>query len=347
MDRSDGQSRLRIVQVVCTDEFAGTERYVQLLSDSLSQSGHSLKVIGGDPRIVTDAMKMRGVNWQSGKGLAESAFGLMRTGPVDIIHAHMTSAETVSTLVGTMRRIPVVATRHFAARRGKTKGGALAAKFIAPRLSAQIAISDFVASRAEGKTIVIPNGVRDSPEGAHDEKVVLVAQRLESEKETSVALRAWKESGLGNEGWVLHVAGTGAETEALRHLARELGIEETCRFLGFCDDIGGQLSHARILLATAPAEPFGLSVVEAMATGLPVIAVGSGGTAETVGPVTDRWLFRPGDYQTAGKLLAELAADPSTALSYGRDLRATQKERFNIDVTTQKVEQVYHDVLGR
>jgi glycosyltransferase involved in cell wall biosynthesis len=169
-----------------------------------------------------------------------------------------------------------------------------------------------------------------APAGAPErEPVVLVAQRLDPEKRTDVALEAWQRSGLAAQGWRLDIAGTGRERDRLAERAARLGIGASCRFLGARSDMATLYRRASILLAPRPDEPFGLSVVEAMAAALPVVAAGGGGHLETVGLSEGAALFPPGDTQAAGRTLAELATDPARREAYGQALRATQQARFS------------------
>ena len=84
-------------------------------------------------------------------------------------------------------------------------------------------------------------------------------------------------------------------------------------FLGHRSDVHDLMRSAAIFVATRPDEAFGLSVVEAMARGLPVVAAGSGAHLETVGSVPGAALFGPGDSDEAARLLEDLAADVAAA----------------------------------
>lgn len=59
--------------------------------------------------------------------------------------------------------------------------------------------------------------------------VVLVAQRLETEKHTDIALRAWQRSELAQSGWEIHLAGGGAQEGVLRSLAQDLAVTDSVR----------------------------------------------------------------------------------------------------------------------
>ena len=132
-------------------------------------------------------------------------------------------------------------------------------------------------------------------------------QRLDTEKAPEVGLRAWAASGLAGRGWRLVVAGSGALRPGLEAECATFGPPCGVTFAGNVDDTDGLLAGASILLAPAPAEPFGLSVVEAMSHGLAVVAAAGGAHLETVGDAGV--LFAPGDVTAAATALAGLADD--------------------------------------
>ena len=165
--------------------------------------------------------------WLPGATTLQALRSLHRVGRRDVCHAHMTLAEAVAVAARPLHRAPVVATRHFAARRGASRGGRLLAPWIARGLARQIAVSDFVASELERPPdAVILNGVPPSPcLWRSSSRSVLVLQRLEPEKDTVTALRAWKASRLVEEGWVMRVVGDGSERVALEAWTTSEGVE--------------------------------------------------------------------------------------------------------------------------
>ncbi len=169
-----------------------------------------------------------------------------------------------------------------------------------------------------------------------------MVQRLETDKDTGTGLLAWRASGLGAEGWSLVVVGDGSERESLQSL---LCGDESVRFVGHVGDVSSYLHRAGILLATAPAEPFGLSVVEAMAAGVPVIASRSGGHLETIGSVEDAPLFPVGDVNAAARCLTDLAADPGRRKDLSDAGREVQRREFSLARQVSEIEGIYRMVL--
>ena len=96
----------------------------------------------------------------------------------------------------------------------------------------------------------------------------------------------------------------------------QLGVADSVDFVGQRADTDRLLGQSSIVLATPPAEPFGFSVVEAMAHGVPVVAAAGGAHVETMGDAG--MLFPPGDAQAAADALVRLAADRDLRLQVGR-----------------------------
>lgn len=341
---------VRIVHVVHSAAFYGVERYMATLAVAQARTGDAVVLVGGQPDRMRASLAGSGVAFVPGDTHADVLRALWSAlRPADVVHVHMTDAELAVTAFAqaTRLRTPVVATRHFAQHRGASRSGALVAPFIARRLAGQIAISRFVAERVEGESRIIHPGVPVSTEPPVDRQpVILVAQRLEAEKSTGLALEAFAASGLAADGWRLELAGSGALEEHLRERAIVSGISDSVAFLGRRDDIPALMARSSILLATAPAEPFGLTVVEAMAAGLPVVAAAAGGHAESLAPEALAHGFTPGDAAGAGRSLRALAEDPGLrdrVASIGRERHATA---FTPDVQAAATRRFYEDVLG-
>lgn len=334
---------LSVVHVCCTDAFAGVERHVSELAAAQVAAGHRVTVVGGDQKRVqtTAGPKVRVLPGHRVDVAVRSLRRLER--PADVVNVHMTGAE-VAVALSPWIRTRVVSTRHFASPRGARLATRLVVRWSTRRVDRQIAVSRYVAEHVDGASTVVLSGVRPEPDrvpAAQRQPVVLVAQRLEREKGTDVALRGFAASGLAEQGWRLQVAGTGSLLSELRSLSRELGHDDVVQFLGHRSDVWNLMRSAGVLLAPRVDEAFGLSVVEAMARGLPVVAAGSGAHLETVGSVPGAVLFRPGDAEDAGRRLHQLASSEHERDIYGALLQAAQRERFTVDEQARRTEAVY------
>ena len=327
---------LRIVHAVRSNSFAGVERYISEVAGTLSRLGHEVTVVGGDPKALRLALPSA-VRHRSATTTAQVVLELVRCGRQDVVHAHMSAAELAAVLTRPLHRSPVVATRHFAARRGGSAISRAVTRTVARGLTREISISQFVADASGPGSVVLHNGVTDRPAGTARDASVLVLQRLEPEKDTALAIRAFALSGLSAEGWRLRVAGRGSQRDEISRLAVEVGVEVD--LLGFASDPASLIASAGLLLAPAPAVPFGFTVVVAMAAGTPVVASAGGAHVETVGP---NGLFFPAyDVQACAEQLRRAAQDTDGRARYGLGLRDRQQHLFRLDRHVEALLAIY------
>lgn len=215
------------------------------------------------------------------------------------------------------------------------------------------------------KTVrVVPNGVdpdqfRPDPAagaalrrqlGLPDRSPTLVStSRLEREKGIHVLLDALMLLRTWNLDARLVVAGGGHDAAFLRERARRLGVAEAVVFLG-------QVEHARLPAVYAAADAFvlpsfcheglPLSLLEAQASGLPVVTSAVGGIPDVVQAESCR-LVRRGDAHALAANLHELLADAGLQRSMGRAARRDAETRFGIDTVAEATEAVLLAVAGR
>jgi glycosyltransferase involved in cell wall biosynthesis len=340
---------LKIVHAVCTDAFAGVERHVAVLAAAQQAAGHDVVVIGGERKAMLSALGPRPVGHIGARSVVRVAVELGGHRDADVVAVHMTAAEIAAAVSLPTRDIPIVATRHFAALRGSSSRAAhIVAAMAARRITRQIAVSQYVASRVDGSAEVVLSGVPSEPDGVDAdarERVVLVAQRLEAEKRTADALEVFARSGLAERQWRLVVAGEGRCRASLERLARSLRIESSTAFLGRVDDVGHLMRTAGLLLAPRPDEALGLTVLEAMAHGLPVVACAGGGHLETVGQEASEVCYQPGALEEGAAILHRLATTPDERNDVANVLRDAQRRRFTVARQAAATEAVYRSII--
>lgn len=337
---------LSIVHVISSPAFAGVERHVALLAAGQARAGHRVAVIGGEADAMQAALSPDGVAHREAATVVEAMRALTAFRHSQVVHAHMTAAEVAAAVVRPAGRA-LVATRHFARRRGSSRSGRLVAPAIARRVDAQIAISAYVAGAIDGPSTVVHPGVAEAPLIPPDQRgrTVLVAQRLEAEKRTEDAITIFAGAGLADRGWRLAIAGDGAHRGRLERLAADRGVASATDFLGYRTDVPDLMRTAGLLLAPCDVEGLGLTVLEAMASGLPVVACGAGGHLETAGAAADAALYARGDLAAGALRLRSLALDEAGRHTYGEQLREVQRTRFTVQSQVAGTDAVYRGVL--
>lgn len=338
---------LSVTHVTVSDRFAGVEAHVRSLACAQADAGLEVDVVGGDPERMRPGLAAHGVRFTPARTTWDAARAVRRAGS-ELVHSHLTAADLAAYLGTRLSRTPVVATRHTPQRRGSTATRRIALRHTVSRgVAAETAVSRYAAAFVDGPCTVIHAGV--APQrlvpATQREPVLLVAQRMEPEKATDVAVELAACSGLLDAGWRLRIAGDGSLRSRLEAQVATLGIDDRTEFLGRVPDAGDLMRSAGILLAPCPAEAYGLSVVEAMASGLPVVAAAAGGHLETVGSVAPRLLFPPGDVVAGARVLAELASGDDLRDRLGRSLHEAQQDRFTVDRQVERTTRVYRSVL--
>ncbi|MCW4458871.1 glycosyltransferase family 4 protein [Microbacterium sp. MPKO10] len=345
MINTTGRNAKHVVHLTCSDAFAGVERYVSLLAPCQVERGWRVTVIGGAPEPMSRALEGTGARFIPAASLRSGRAALRSISPADIVNTHMSQADLAGIMATPTSPARLVSTRHFAAPRGRSPAVRAAFSVARSRFAAQIAISHFVAGNIGEPSSVVHTGVTNAPAGECARPIVLMAQRLEPEKATHVAIAAWAASRAPADGWELHIAGDGRERERLEQQAQTLGVGRSVRFLGHQDHVRALMPEAGLFLAPTAREGLGLSVLEAMACALPVVASASGGHAETIGSVTGALLFRPGDVEEAARQIDFAVAHADARRQYGLRARNVQRERFTVRSQAEATLAVYEGCL--
>jgi N-acetyl-alpha-D-glucosaminyl L-malate synthase BshA len=143
----------------------------------------------------------------------------------------------------------------------------------------------------------------------------------------------------------LVLVGKGPEEPQVRELAAKLGILKHLKFVGEDPDVADHLKGAGLLLSTSEFEGFGMSVLEAMACGLPVVTTDSGGTAEVVSESCAR-VVAVGDVEGLAAAAVEILRDENLARSMGESGRRRAEEMFDVDRVVPQYESLYERVCG-
>ncbi|MGE0471023.1 MAG: glycosyltransferase family 4 protein [Nitrospira sp.] len=129
----------------------------------------------------------------------------------------------------------------------------------------------------------------------------------------------------------LRIAGDGPLRSTLEHLAGDLGISGNVEFLGAIHDIPAFLKGARLLVHTSESEGCPNAVIEAMACGLPVIAMEAGDIAFLMEDGKTGFVIPQGDEASLAKRLTELLRDTERCLNMGVAGREKASREFTLD----------------
>jgi N-acetyl-alpha-D-glucosaminyl L-malate synthase BshA len=145
---------------------------------------------------------------------------------------------------------------------------------------------------------------------------------------------------------VLLMVGEGPERASAQALARRLGLESSVRFLGRQDQIEEILGAADVFLLPSELESFGLSALEAMACGVPVIGTDAGGMPEVVRHTETGFLLPVGDIDGMAARAIEILKDEAHARQLGMAARRRAASLFNAERVVGAYESFYERVLA-
>lgn len=185
--------------------------------------------------------------------------------------------------------------------------------------------------------------------GARDPDRLLFVGRLIERKGAEYAIRAVAELGRQGRAARLTVVGDGPERRRLEALARELGAGDAVEFAGALphDAVSAHYRRAAALLMPAVTdwkgeqEGFGMVLVEAMATGLPVVATRSGGIPDVVADGRTGLLVPERDAPALAAAARQLLEDPARAAALARAARAELDARFAPEAIARGFDAVY------
>jgi len=289
-----------------------------------------------------------------------------------IVHTHLDGI--MYAFVLTMKyRTPVrVHTLHSVAAHEMGMGPSRRVRLLAFRFRVgsfvPVAIAEEVARTFETlynypNPILIPNGVSIDAFSPDREVRQRVRRELEVEPQTLVFVHVGRFAAVKNHEMLvaafaqlvgqqplpteLWLVGDGELREAVQHQVRALGIESRVRFLGVRSDIPDLLRAADVFVFPSRWEGNPLSVMEAMAAGLPVVATAVGGVPELVEDGVSGILVPNEDLEGLTAAMLRMVQHPDLREQMGRAARCRAVERFDIQQTVRAYEALYEEILQR
>ena len=144
----------------------------------------------------------------------------------------------------------------------------------------------------------------------------------------------------------LMMVGEGPEREPAERLCRELGITDKVVFFGNSNEIDRILCFSDLFLLPSETESFGLSALEAMASGVPVISSNTGGIPEVNVNGFSGFLSNVGDVEAMSKNALHILTDKKTLATFKANAKQ-QASKFDIHQIVPQYEAIYQDTLSK
>jgi phosphatidylinositol alpha-mannosyltransferase len=339
----------------------GVQQQVLGLARALREKGHEVRVLGPcdgpppDPFVTPLGNSLPTAVNGSVAPLAPDASAALRTiralndEAFDVLHVHepLVPGPTLTSLL--VKMAPVVATFHSAGESGPYRVFSRQLKWIASRIDIRVGVSQDAVELAHryigGEYEVLFNGIDlamyDSVPERPRENVIFFLGRHEPRKGLSVLLDAME---LLPSDVALWIASDGPETEALQ--LRTQG-DERIQWLGRISDEDKVDRLARASAFCAPSlrgESFGIVLLEAMASGTPVVSTDIDGYRNVATDGVNAVLVEPGNAQALATALARVLTDTHLAglLRENGHVRARQ---FSMDALADHYVELYQRAL--
>lgn len=140
----------------------------------------------------------------------------------------------------------------------------------------------------------------------------------------------------------LIMIGEGVDKPKAHNLAEELKIIDKVRFLGVQEVLEPYLALCDLFILTSEEESFGLSTLEAMSSGVPVIGTDTGGTPEVVEDGKSGFLSSPGDLNKMAGDAIRLLEDDDLLKRFRDNARRRALEKFDVELVAPEYEALYY-----
>ena len=368
---------MKILQICSARTIGGGEKHVVDLANGLHARGHEVYAAlrpSSGLRAELRALPERNILPLRAQGPLNilNAFSLarfIRERKVDVIHAHIAHDYLLAALAARLAgRGELVITRHVLFQLNTLHARMLR------RVARVIAVSRAVADTLRAghifdpaRIVVIYNGIdlgrftrhsaaRDwlqsfVKSGIRERLIVGMVGHLSPIKGQEEFVRAAAIVVSRRTDVAFIIAGedksrAGENRRQLERLISDLGLGGRVHLLGWVDDVPPLLSALDLLVSPSRSEPFGLSIVEGMACGVPVIATRSEGAREILEDGVTGQLLPSGHPEELAGAIARLLDDEEKRRSFGAQALRAVRDRFALESMVVATEQLYRSLFS-
>ena len=356
-----------ILHIVSSLGVGGMERMLLQLATAQQEAGHRVSVLALragplEQEAAERSIRARVLGSGTGRlGRSIKALRFFRAESPDIVHVHNPTSLHYAVLSKLVSRAAIIVTVHG----DHDTHARLGSPFEWRLISAAVIVSHAAGETLRlpshaGNLTVIHNGIAAAAAneeqradartdlGAGDSCVGILVARIDGRKGHGTllkSLRALDEAGRNVMMWIV---GDGSERAAAESQAAQLGLgQDRVRFLGRRSDIDRLLNAADFFVLPSDIEGLPLSILEAMAHGLPIVASNVGGVPEIIQHDINGLLVPAGDHVALAAAIRRVAADPVLRRRLGNAARERANTTFSLSTMVRKYDQVYDEALAR
>lgn len=340
---------MKVLHILASSSFSGAENVVCQIITAFKKSPEIELAYCSPYGKIKEILDGKGIPYLPLNNLTTKEIrNTIKIYKPDIIHAHGTTAAVKAAMV--CWNIPLVYHIHnnsFNSRRLSKKSIANLIPFIKAShviwVTQHCQDSYLFSSIAKNKSSVVNNGIdlsvfQNAKTATNPDKIIMVS-RFAPAKDHDTVIKAMP---LINNNFQLYFVGDGERRPACEDLVRNMGLEERVHFLGARSDIPKLVGDAFIGIQSSHWEGFGMSAVEIMACGVPVIASDADGLKQVVEDAGV--IFKTGDEKDLASKIQLLATDSAL---YNKTAKACldRSKKYSIDETANKCRKIYENVL--
>jgi len=362
--------KIKVMQIVLSLECGGAERIVVNLVNRLKERfDFSVCVLDklGDlegelgSKIRVDCMeRIEGIDFFLPFKMAR----LIKEISPDVIHVHNPTCLFYTAMaVKLAGRGKIVFTQHGLAKKSWKMVKAL--RFLSRFITKAVAVSDDIAGYLEDsygvnkeRIKIIINGIdenvyksdqsrsQDIKEkfNLNGEYVIGHVARLSPEKDQATLLKAFCKVNSEMERVKLVIVGDGPLKDSLRSKVKSLKLEDKVLFLGSRNDVQELMNMFDLFVLSSIREGTSLTLLEAMAAGLPIVATKVGGNADVVIDKKTGLLVPPKEPDKLAEAVINLLKDNGLRKKMGKEGRKMVEEKFCLDRMAKEYEKIYRDL---
>ncbi len=296
---------------------------------------------------------------------APRLLGLLRSGRFDILHCHLAASNILAKPLGALAGVPVRINHDHTNDALRVDNGIVrgletwANRFATHCIAVSTTCRDFLIQHESvpaAHVTIVPNGIDTSlhaPDPSRrravrailglgeSDRLVLGVGRLRPQKNFGLFLRVAADIRRDFPGTRFLIAGSGPEETRLRRLSDELGLNEVLRFAGYAPDPRDLYAAADALLMPSRFEGLPMTLLEAMAWELPVVASRLDGIAEVITEGRDGLLVDRDDEAGFARSLSGLLDEEARRAEMGARARQRIVERFSLKRMVSDIESIY------
>lgn len=366
---------MKIVYVITrSDVVGGASVHLLDLASGVQNEHNNVTILSGGNGIVTDLARARNLKcitlnnlvreisiYKDICGYLELRRIIKKLSP-DLIHAHSSKAGILGRLVGKSLKIPVVFTAHgWAFTEGvPEKRRRLYIKierFIAKFTNQIITVSNYdknlaLKNHVGNDTLIttVHNGIptiEKLPRLTSENKLVklVMVARFDTPKNQKFLIKALSE--IKDLSWSMDFIGDGPSINQSKELVHDLNLSDKINFLGACSDVSERLINSDVFILISDWEGLPLTILEAMRSGLPVIATNVGGIPEAVEHGETGLLVNINDSINLIDSIRKLIESPDMRRNMGRCGEKKFFNEFKFESMLFKTLKIYKDTINK